>query len=213
MGANLQPQGRPCPSQGHPSPHARAPVFGLAEGSAPQLRPPQPRPPPAAPPPSCGSPSPTPTSPPAHRSLPRRSHPHSCPRRHTGAQSTGRRGRSCIGRAGWEDTRTGLWKPGTGQGQTWGAPALDGQPPSPPRSVLNLTAFLRVLIRVIPAVVLAVTLPGQGLAQGVVTLKLIQGAGPHWVPGEQGGKNECTLCLSLPPWVGLRPGATREAAA
>ena len=41
---------------------------------------------------------------------------------------------------------------------------------------LLLTALLGVLVGVVPAVVLTVTLPGQRLAEGVITLELIQGA-------------------------------------
>lgn len=44
-----------------------------------------------------------------------------------------------------------------------------------------LTAFLRVLIRVISTVILPITLPGQRLTQSVITLELIMGAVPcHW---------------------------------
>lgn len=40
---------------------------------------------------------------------------------------------------------------------------------------VSLTALLGILIRVVPTIVLPVTLPGQGLAQGVVALELVQG--------------------------------------
>lgn len=40
----------------------------------------------------------------------------------------------------------------------------------------GLTAFFGVLIRVVPTVILSITLPGEGLAQSVVTLVLIQRA-------------------------------------
>lgn len=36
-----------------------------------------------------------------------------------------------------------------------------------------LTAFLRILIRVVPAVILPVALPGERFTQGVVTLEFI----------------------------------------
>lgn len=39
-----------------------------------------------------------------------------------------------------------------------------------------LTALLGVLVRVVPAVVLSVTLPGEGFTQSVVTLELVQRA-------------------------------------
>lgn len=39
-----------------------------------------------------------------------------------------------------------------------------------------LTALVRILVRVVSTVVLAVTLPGQRLTQRVVTLEVIQGA-------------------------------------
>lgn len=40
----------------------------------------------------------------------------------------------------------------------------------------KLTAFFGFLIRVVPTVILSITLPGEGLAQSVVTLELIQRA-------------------------------------
>lgn len=39
-----------------------------------------------------------------------------------------------------------------------------------------LTALVRILVRVVSTVVLAVTLPGQRLTQRVVTLEVVQGA-------------------------------------
>lgn len=36
-----------------------------------------------------------------------------------------------------------------------------------------LTALLRILVRVVPTVILAVTLPGEGFTQSVVTLEHI----------------------------------------
>lgn len=42
-----------------------------------------------------------------------------------------------------------------------------------------LTALLWVLVRVVPAVVLAVALPAKGLAQGVVALELVHWAVTH----------------------------------
>lgn len=44
---------------------------------------------------------------------------------------------------------------------------------------LEFQAFLRVLIGVVTAVILAITFPGQRLAEGVVALELIEGASPH----------------------------------
>lgn len=48
------------------------------------------------------------SGPPAYHSPPHQSHPRSCWCRRTGAQSTGRLGHSCNGRAGLEGTQTGL---------------------------------------------------------------------------------------------------------
>lgn len=42
-----------------------------------------------------------------------------------------------------------------------------------------LTALFRVLVRVVSTVVLAVTLPGEGFTQSVVTLELIHRAVTH----------------------------------
>lgn len=58
--------------------------------------------------PTPGAPQSPPHWPPAHHSPPHPSHPRSCPCRRTGARSIGRRGRSCNGRAGLEDTQTWL---------------------------------------------------------------------------------------------------------
>lgn len=39
-----------------------------------------------------------------------------------------------------------------------------------------LTALFRILVRVVPTVILPVTLPGEGFTQSVVTLELIHRA-------------------------------------
>lgn len=53
-------------------------------------------------------------------------------------------------------------------------------------SLRLLTALLLVLVRVVPAIVLSVTFPGQRLAEGVITLELIMGAlSPNWKKTKQ----------------------------
>jgi len=47
------------------------------------------------------------------------------------------------------------------------------------REAASLTALLGVFIRVVPAVVLSITFPGQRFAQRVVALEFVQGAGAH----------------------------------
>lgn len=62
----------------------------------------------------------------------------------------------------------------------------DSQHATDPQTAL--TALFRILVRVVPTVILPITLPGEGLAQSVVTLELIDRAvTPSWeAQGETG---------------------------
>lgn len=81
-----------------------------------------------------------------------------------------------------EGTQTGLQEtePGSAlgaggwpMGRVSPAPAPEPRPRPSPLCPWSLTTLLRVLIRVVPAVVLAIALPCQGLAQGIVALELV----------------------------------------
>lgn len=106
---------------------------------------------------------------------------------HTSLTLAGIRGRFGSGELWWEDTGTSLRA--EHRKTTRGTKRVEEKNTSGQRiktyrhstcvcdsQGCTLTALFRILVRVVPTVVLPVTLPGEGFTQSVVTLELIQRA-------------------------------------